>query len=95
LEWPLNGIAFSSDKQPLGYVLIPGGLPNGSDRPLVYSRCDMTDGLFFRRDEPEYAYYSSDGSRNSQKNMKHGGQFYDVARWQPPNRPGPTTQALP
>jgi len=32
-------------KQTLGYALIRGGLPDGLDRPLVYSRCGMKDGL--------------------------------------------------
>jgi len=48
--------------QTLGYVLIKGGLPDGSDRPLVYSRCGMKDGLFFRTDQPAYSFYTSDGS---------------------------------
>jgi hypothetical protein len=34
-------------KQTLGYALIAHGLPDGSDRPLVYSRCWTKDGLFF------------------------------------------------
>jgi hypothetical protein len=72
-------------KQTLGYALIKAGLPDGSDRPLVYSRCGVKAALFFRVDQPIYSYTPSDG-----------GQFRDVANWSPP--PGlpsePTTQPL-
>ena len=83
-------------KQTLGYVLIKGGLPNGLDRPLVYSRCNSKDGLFFRIDEPEYGYYNNDGSDLPARKQKQGGQFRDVARWAPADdsRPETTTQPL-
>jgi len=83
-------------KQTLGYVLIKGGLPNGLDRPLVYSRCNSKDGLFFRTDEPEYGYYNNDGSNLPARKQKQGGQFRDVARWAPADdsRPETTTQPL-
>ncbi len=83
-------------KQTLGYALIKKGLPDGSDRPLVYCRSQMKDGLFFRVDEPEYAFYDQDGSKLPAREQKHGGQFRDVARWAPPAgfNPSPTTQAL-
>jgi len=68
-------------KQTLGYVLIKGGLPDGSDRPLVYSRCDSKDGLFFRTDRPEYSFYSLPASKAPAMPPKQGGQFRDVARW--------------
>ena len=68
-------------KQTLGYVLIKGGLPDGADRPLVYSRCRSKDGLFFRTDDPEYSFYVSDGSKLPAAQQKQGGQFRDVARW--------------
>ena len=48
--------------QKLGYALVAHGLPDGSDRPVVYSRCWLKDGLFFRTDEPQYSFYNSDGS---------------------------------
>jgi hypothetical protein len=72
-------------KQTLGYALIKAGLPDGSDRPLVYSRSGAKDGLSFRVDQPTYSYYSGDG-----------GQFRDVASWSPPPGPlsEPTTQPL-
>jgi hypothetical protein len=84
-------------KQTLGYVLIKGDLPDGSDRPLVYDRCNSADGLFFRVDEPEYSFYNSDGSNLPPNKRKHGGQFRDVASWAPAAKvPGaPTTRALP
>ena len=68
-------------KETVGYVLVKGGLPDGSDRPLVYFRLWMTDGLFYRVDEPEYGIYNSDGSNRSLKEQKHGGQFLDVTSW--------------
>jgi hypothetical protein len=83
-------------KQTLGYVLIKGGLPNGLDRPLVYSRCNMKDGLFFRTDEPEYGFYNNDGSDRPASKQKQGGQFRDVASWAPAegSQPEATTQPL-
>jgi len=83
-------------KQMLGYALIKGGLPDGSDRPLVYSRCGMKDGLFFRIDQPAYSFYTGDGSDRPRREQKQGGQFRDVASWAPPegSHPAATTQPL-
>jgi hypothetical protein len=63
---------FGDGTQSLGYALIKGGLPDGSDRPLIYSRCRSTGPLSFRADEPEFCAYVGDG-----------GQFRDVASWFP------------
>jgi hypothetical protein len=84
-------------KQTFGYVLIKGGLPDGSDRPLVYNRDNSGDGLFFRVDEPEYGYYMGDGSTLPWELQKRGGWFNDVASWVPAAKvPGaPTTRPLP
>jgi hypothetical protein len=68
-------------KQTYGYVLIKGGLPGSGDRPLVYSRCGAETGLAYRLDEPQYGYYVGDGTKEGQK--WRGGQFRDVARWEP------------
>jgi hypothetical protein len=76
-------------KQTLGYVLIKGGLPDGSDRPMVYSRCQSADGLFFRVDQPLYEFY------NPLKDRKQGGLFRDVARWTKRTPTAPTTQRIP
>jgi hypothetical protein len=83
-------------KQTLGYALIKGGLPDDSDRPLVYSRCGMKDGLFFRTDEPEYSFYNSDGLNRTAGQRKQGGQFRDVAGWVPAEGKtnAPTTRPL-
>jgi len=77
-------------------VLIGAGLPDGSDRPLVYCRCGAVDGLFFRIDQPEYGFYNGDGSPLPANQQKHGGQFRDVASWvpDPKKSPGPTTRPL-
>jgi hypothetical protein len=74
---------WGNGEQILGYALIKGGLPDGSDRPLVYSRCQSQDGLFYRTDEPEYGFYNRDGSKLPAPQRKHGGQFRDVAEWAP------------
>ncbi|MGD0140525.1 MAG: hypothetical protein ABSD28_16785 [Tepidisphaeraceae bacterium] len=83
-------------KQTLGYALIKGGLPDGSDRPLVYSRCGMKDGLFFRLDQPMYSFYTGDGSDRPRREQKQGGQFRDVASWAPAegSHPTPATQSV-
>jgi len=83
-------------KQTLGYVLIKGGLPDGSDRPLVFSRCDSKDGMFFVRDRPDYdwSWYEEHDAHFNQV-IKQDGQFRDVARWRPPNRFGPATLPVP
>jgi hypothetical protein len=83
-------------KQTIGYALIPAGLPDGSDRPLVYSRGNMKDGLFFRLDEPEYQYYTGDGSARPPAQQEQGGEFRDVASWTPKEGANlaATTQAL-
>jgi RNA polymerase sigma factor (sigma-70 family) len=80
-------------KQTLGYVLIKGGLPDGADRPLVYSRDRSKDGLFFRTGRPHYGLYTGDGTDHP----KQGGQFRDVARWAPAQggTPTPTTMPVP
>jgi hypothetical protein len=87
---------FGDGKQTIGYALIKRGLPDGSDRPLVYSRGHMKDGLFFRTDAPAYGYYIGDGSHKPARNQKEGGQFRDVASWAPEagTHPAPTTRPL-
>ncbi|MGA2439850.1 MAG: hypothetical protein ABSH08_02740 [Tepidisphaeraceae bacterium] len=84
-------------KQTLGYALVKGGLPDGSDRPLVYSRCWMRDGLFFRIGQPAYSFYIGDGSHRPRNEQKQGGQFRDIASWVPAATvPGaPATRPLP
>jgi hypothetical protein len=69
--------------QMIGYVLVKGGLPDGSDRPMVYSRCGSQDGLFYRVDRPEYGFYSVHPSDPSPALRLHGGQFRDVTAWLP------------
>lgn len=71
-------------KSPLGYALIAKGLPDGADRPMVYSRLESPDGLAYRTDEPKYGFYHDDGSNRPRRVQQHAGQFRDVARWVPP-----------
>jgi hypothetical protein len=69
--------------QMIGYVLVKGGLPDGADRPMVYSRCGSQDGLFYRADRPEYGFYSVRPLDPSPVLRLHGGQFRDVTAWLP------------
>jgi hypothetical protein len=88
---------FGDGHQPLGYVMIWGGLPDSSDRPLVYSRYQSKDGLFFRTDAPHYNIYNNaDISNHPPAPQKQGGQFRDVASWAPAEgaKAGATTQPL-
>jgi hypothetical protein len=87
---------FGDGKQTLGYALIKAALPDGSDRPLVYSRGNSDDGLFIRTDRPLFSYYNGDGSSKPLKQQKHGGEFRDVTSWMPLEAKiaGPTTQEL-
>ena len=87
---------FGDGKQTLGYALITAGLPDGSDRPLIYSRGNSKDGLFFRTDRPLFSYYFGDGSTASAGRQKQGGEFRDVCSWLPTpgSHPVATTQML-
>jgi hypothetical protein len=87
---------FGDGAQTLGYVLIKNGLPDGSDRPIVYSRGGMKDGLFYRNDRPAYSFYIGDGSHRPSRDQKQGGQFRDVANWAPAegSHPAATTQPI-
>jgi RNA polymerase sigma factor (sigma-70 family) len=67
-------------KQTLGYALIKGGRPDGSDRPLVFSRANSSDGLLYLANQVEYAFYFGDGT---DRQGKQGGEFRDVSRWEP------------
>jgi hypothetical protein len=83
-------------KQTLGYVLVKGGLPDGSDRPLIYLRFHSQNGLFYRVDRPEYGFYNGLVTNLPGEEPKRGGQFRDVARWAPGANAaeGPTTRAM-
>jgi hypothetical protein len=81
--------------QRLGYVLLKAALPDGADRPMVYSRSESRDGLLVRFDQPLYSFYTGDGSSAPRKDQKQGGQFRDLSRWVPDSsKPAPTTQPL-
>jgi hypothetical protein len=81
-------------KQTFAYALIKGGLPDGSDRPLLYDRDEGTDRLFYQLDRPAFEFERNEWKASNRS--KHGGQFRDVARWSPPaNGIPPATQPLP
>jgi RNA polymerase sigma factor (sigma-70 family) len=83
-------------KQPLGYGLVKGGLPDGSDRPLVFFRLNSSDGLCYLVNTIYYSYYFDDGSDRPHNLQKHYGVFLDVTHWQPiAHYTGPATQPLP
>jgi hypothetical protein len=72
---------FSPDGKPIRYVILPGGLPGGGDRPLVYSvGPDGTDDTASRGAAtvpavPCFGY------------MKGPDNWVDLARWTPPLTP--------
>jgi hypothetical protein len=71
-------------KQTFGYVLAKGAAPREpAERPLVYSRCESRDGLFYRVDGPQFGFNIGDGSDRPANQQKRGGQFRDVSNWQP------------
>ena len=78
---------FGDGTQPIGYALIPAGLPDGSARPLVYTRDNSPDGLRYRTDGPQYSSYEDDGSTNPSSKQLKTGQFRDIAVWTPVNPP--------
>ncbi len=88
---------FGDGKQALGYIVIQGGLPDGTIRPLVYTRDESRDGLAYRLDEPQYGFYAGDGTDRPMSQQQKLGQFRDIARWRPgPRDPNaPTTAPLP
>ena len=72
-----------------------GGLPDGSDRPMVYSRCGSEDGLFYRVDGPQFYFESPRPSDPSPVLRLRRGQFRDVSAWVPGAGSGePTTKPL-
>lgn len=75
---------------PMGYLLVKRE-PGNSERPLVYSHCESTGGLFYPTSEPQYSWFPGVGPGD----RKQGGQFRDATLWAPahPN-PAPTTQPL-
>ncbi len=83
-------------KQTLEYVLVKGGLPDGSDRPMVYSRCNAKRGLFYRTDVPAYWFYMGRPRDPDPVLREIGGEFRDVACWHPAAGAGdkPTTRPL-
>ena len=69
---------FGDGKRPLGYAVIPHGLPDGGDRPLVYAR-ETDDGTLAYRDEQSaYSYYAP--AKVKGKYVRRG-QFRDVVLW--------------
>lgn len=100
-RWPASLEELSTDLPapprdawgPMGYVVVKLDRPKGADRPLVYSRCNSKDGLFYPIDEPLFSYYQGAGFGDQRK---EGGQFRDVTVWAPPHpAPSPTTRPLP
>ena len=83
-------------KETLGYVVMKGGLPDGSDRPLVYARCDSPTACstgWIPRSTRSTATTAPTGPGTETR----GGQFRDVTRWTPrPCRRGdsPAVNAL-
>lgn len=83
--------------QTLGYAIVKGALPDGSDRPLVYDRQYDSDGLYYFPNHLEFGIYTQyDGSARPISELKHYGQFRDVRRWEPlKNFSRPTALPIP
>ncbi|MDB5324816.1 MAG: hypothetical protein JWM57_385, partial [Phycisphaerales bacterium] len=71
-------------KQTFGYVLVAKGRPDGADRPLVFDRCESSDGLSFTTTRPLYDFYTGDGSNDPENQRRHLGQYRDVSAWTAP-----------
>jgi RNA polymerase sigma factor (sigma-70 family) len=82
---------WSQTGQSLGFILIKVGLPDGSDRPLIFSRCCLLAGsLRYLANKVEYGFYTVPSIK------MYFGQFRDVARWEPKaNYAGPEFISLP
>jgi hypothetical protein len=93
---PIDRLGDGTEK--IGYIVIKRGLPDGSDRPLIYSRYNSTVPLFYRSAQPGYdIYLNDDPVTGKHMDLNVGGQFRDVAGWSPANRdnPPPTTRPIP
>jgi hypothetical protein len=75
---------------PMGYALVQHARPDGSHRPVVYSRYGVgeTGTLFYPTGWPQFGYYNANGV----KNAPVAGQFRDVSLWAPGNRPAGVQQ---
>ncbi|MDB5296857.1 MAG: hypothetical protein JWO31_2840 [Phycisphaerales bacterium] len=73
---------------PMGYALVKAGLPDGGDRPLVYSRAGVPAGgrPAYPTAEPQFSHYSN----YVPGNRIPPGQFRDVTLW--PGKPDPAEQ---
>ena len=71
---------------PMGYALIKGRLPDGGDRPLVYSFAGVPKGdrPAYPTAEPQFGYYVNN-NQTPGKSRTTPGQFRDVTLW--PGKP--------
>lgn len=70
-----------TDGQPIGYMLLEGALPNGTDRPLIY----MEAGERIEPpDEPVYGWHSGPRNQPYRGDVR---QYRDLSRWQPATQP--------
>ena len=72
---------------PQRYVMIKNGRPDGSHRPVVYSRHGAGERgmLFYPTGGPAFGYYNS--GRFGAKDIPVEGQFRDVSLWDGGNQP--------
>jgi hypothetical protein len=78
-----------TDGAPLGYVVKPGALPDGGDRPLVFCRSGEID--YGPYPEPSYGWESD--RRPGVKIRQDLWQYRDLARFSPATQPA-STQAV-
>jgi hypothetical protein len=89
---------FREDGGPIGYVLKRGALPDGGDRPLVYSETGEIGGGDVIDTEPMYGW-QVDRNRAPGTPFREIRQYRDVSLWMPPRPrfslyPPASTQAV-
>lgn len=72
---------FHNDARPIGYRIVSAGLPDGKDRPLLYTDAGPENPESIRR-EPMYSW-----TDNPQRGHKPMRQFRDLSRFVPPPLP--------
>ena len=82
---------FHADGRPVGYVVMKGALPDGSDRPLAYFDDGATDHVAI---DPEPMYdWQQDQRPDGTASHRDIRQYRDLARWLPPKRRFDTSHA--
>ena len=71
---------FHADGRPIGYLLLKNGLPDGSDRPLLYYDIGDSTDVIIDTDEPMYGWQEEVREDRMYRVVR---QYQDVASWSP------------